>query len=281
MLAIKEASAITGSNLSAIWYSKTATGWSTKSWYSSSPWSGVKAIKTSLGLSDLDDPIWEMTLGPSPAIEESPTKELAETGVIEGDPLEPFLDASPDPESLVNTLVSVGYPAANTPIPIDEPCAYDIAGSIASYAEKMIESGDSSDTEFASNADLCALASVPRGDPPARPPRPSTAPPWSPPPPATTPTAPSWTPGGWPTSPNGTDEWRCRTIPTSGGGSNCVCSREQLWGRWEERSCWLIFTCVRWHTIIETETCTTAGSGIPCPTGGPPSPGSNCTHRYR
>lgn len=129
----------------------------------------MKAINTPLGPSALDDSIWEMMLGLAPAIEEAPPKHLPETGDIQGAPLEPFPEASPDPEAIVDTLVSFDYPAANTRIPIDGPCEYDIVGSIASYAEKMTESGDSSDTEFASNADFCELTSAPRGDSPDRP----------------------------------------------------------------------------------------------------------------
>ncbi len=78
-----------------------------------------------------------------------------------------------------------------------------------------------------------------------------------------------WTPGAW-------SPFSCRAVPISGGGVNCVCSRQRRWGRWEAG-----FWGTSWGEAFENETCTdifTAPPAAGCPN--PPSM-TTCTGETR
>lgn len=280
MLAVKNPSVLSGNNLAAIWYSSDTAGWATKSWYSSNPWVAVETIKQQLGIADDQDIVWAMTLGEQPTTQQLEPEPLSSTGVLESDPALQILESSTDPELLVDILISVGYPAASVPIPLGEACEVEAVGYVAGIARSMIENGDSETISFSNNTDLCLSARAPEGDPPAQTPIPTNVPSWSPR--GTMPTAPAWAPGGWPVDSNGDDRWLCVNRTTPSGVPTCRCSRVQLWGRWEQRSCWFgLFTCTKWRRIRQVETC--SETNAQCPTSGPPQgpiAGCNSTTRF-
>jgi hypothetical protein len=108
MLAVKNPSTLNGDNLAAVWYESGPDGWAAQSWYASDPWTGVKSLKITLGIGDEQDAIWEMTLGAQPSGDPIQAAPLTSAGVIENDPLQPMIEASADPEAVVQTLITLG-----------------------------------------------------------------------------------------------------------------------------------------------------------------------------
>lgn len=262
----------TGNNLSAVWYDKQASGWYASSWETVDLQEAIKSVSIE---ENIQNGLWEDFIGsPFQGVPENPKGFSG--GVLVGDPVEAAVITAPDPEPLVDFLVTVGYAAADIPVIGNQACNQQaILEDLALRATGDIAAGDDSITYIPS--DLCARGPI--GPRPPRPPRPGNAPPWSPP--GTVPTAPAWTPGGWPTTGTPpTPAWSCRTVIVGGGAHNCICSRRQRWGRWETRN-GIFGPVIRWHVIVETETCADPARTTPCPpAGGPPDAAMGCTSSY-
>lgn len=273
-LALADPTVATGDNLIGVWYHREATCWTTKSWTTDDPWTIINAVKEELDLPDNEDERWNV--GGSGSTESEEPQDYS-SGVLAADPLAALVSGAPDRNALIELLTMAGYQAADLPIDKDDTCTTDAKlDTLATEAMGMIAAGDDAVLSLAADAVSCdVLAGIPKGPQPVRPIPPATPPAWSPP--GTVPATPGWTPGGWPIGP----AWSCRTVPLPGGGSNCICSRIQRWGRWESRTCRFLlwtWTCTRWHEIWETETCTDVGGA--CPPAGPPAPQSECHSTY-
>lgn len=274
-LAVLDGRRVNGDNITSIWYLAEPGGWGSYAWTSQDPRIAAESIKDALQIPNTQDRKW----GFPPTVNETfhePVLPISyENGFFADDPILDTVENFPDRDAVVSVLVKSGYPAANVGVEWAASCTTAVRlDAISQVAIHLIESGDDAFTIVDDAEDLCNFVSAgPLGPPPVRPPKPTTAPPWSPP--GTVPTAPAWTPGGWPAGP----AWSCRTVPLGGGGSNCICSRRQQWGRWESTSCWIFFTCIKWHVIIEHEVCTDINT--PCPAGGPPPASASCTTTYR
>lgn len=255
----------TGENLSAVWYSRSAGEWSASSWQTTDLEEAIKSITIA---ANIQNGLWEYFFnGPFTGTPESPKP--FSSGVLEGDPVDPVVSGQPDPQPILEFLVSVGYAAANVPVIGDAGCdQVALLDDLALSLQNDVANGD--DTVASIPTELCA--GPPRGPRPVRPPKPATAPPWTdislygPLP------GPGWVPGGWPTrgTPPVADWWCFRTA----GGNSCFCSRVQQWGRWETKN-----GSVRWHVVYETESCN-ANEAATCPAGGPPPANATCSSRY-
>jgi hypothetical protein len=277
-LALADRTAVSGENLIAVWYAHQGTTWTSTAWTMPDPCQAVRAVKHLMGIPDAQDHRWDLPCLGEGGQEPAPPGEPYTNGVLDNDPLAFLVHSAPDRNAIIRLLVQLGYPAANIPVDLEDECTMHAKLDVlAGEAASMIASGDESILSLGTGSLICEIfAGTPQGPAPTRPPRPATAPPWSPP--GTVPTAPNWTPGGWPPAVPGGPSWSCRT-QVSGGETKCVCKRIQRWGRWETKTCWFLFTCIRWHEILETETCETdfAPPGTPCPLGGPPPAGSTCS----
>lgn len=276
LLSLADPGSLVGDNIVAVWCRRGAGGWTTKSWETSDPWEAVKFVKQELEIPDSEDERWNLGGSGAGNLNAVVPKDFA-GGVLADDPLAALIASSPDRDAIVDILVGVGYKAAALPVERGDECTTaEKLDSLASEATRMVASGDHAVLTLGATDVTCeVLTGIPRGPAPVKPAQPATPPVWSPP--GTVPTAPSWIPGGWPAAPG----WGCRTVPIFGGGTNCICSRIQRWGRWESTTCRFLFwtwTCVKWHEIWELETCTNIDTA--CPSGGPPAAGSSCSSSY-
>jgi len=275
--ALADTSALESENLVAVWYVHEGAKWYTLSWDTTDPWTAIKSVTALLDISDSADAGWWVE-----SAKNSPAQapEAYASGVLADDPLAFLVESSPNRNKIVELLTSIGYPAANVPVEVDDDCAVnDRLDGLAAEARAMIANGD--DTVLSlSTAAMCNVAgTTPVGPEPTQPPKPVTAPPWSPP--GTVPASPAWTPGGWPPGPAippalPGPAWGCTSTSTLGGGNSCSCARTQQWGQWQSTTCWG-FTCIKWHRVKETETCTDLM--VACPPGGPPASQASCTTR--
>src|SRR5690606_9806982 len=228
-----------GDNLQVVWYVR-GDPWTSQTWTTSDPWEAINYIKAQLGIPDEEDERWEMG---TPSSEDQAQAQDYANGFLASDPLGPAVWSMPDPEAWIQDLVLLGYPAANLSADNAAGCSSsEVLDGLAAEFEDMIGDGDETVLDLRTSGVSCdTMASTfPRGPPPTKPlPKPApgpTVPGWSPP--GTVPTVPGgWIPGGWPTlpapAPPGTPAWGCRTVTIGGGGKNCICSREQRWGRSE------------------------------------------------
>lgn len=256
----------TGSNLSAVWYDKRADGWYASSWETVDLQEAIKSVVIE---ENIQNRLWEDFVGsPFEGVPESP-KGFA-NGVLVGDPAEAAVSNSADPLPIVDFLVTVGYAAADVPVIGDQGCNKEaILSDLAVLAREFITAGDLAIASLP--VELCAAR--PRGTRPTPPtPVPATAPAWSTIPRDGPLPGTGWTPGPWPTT--GTPAqpaWYCFA---SAGGSSCFCSRERWHGRYETRG-----GRVRWHLVLERESCNTVGATA-CPSGGPPPAGNSCDSTF-
>ncbi len=260
----------TGNNLSAVWYQYEQGEWSASSWYTVDLQEALKSVVLTL---NIDNTLWEeVGMGPFEGTPESP--KAFSNGVIATDPLASAVDNASDPVPLVDFLITLGYAAADVPIIGDQACnREEILNDIASMAGGYLVSGD--DTTVSIPDDLCSMNPRPRGPRPIRPPKPATAPGWTVIPSAGPLPGAGWITGGWPTTGiPPVPDWYCFA---TAGGASCFCSREQRWGRWETTTGW--FPRVRWHEVIERESCNSVGGGA-CPAGGPPPAGAGCSSTF-
>ncbi len=253
----------------------------TKSWTTTDPWVAIEAVKDEMGIADTEDERWGVA--PPSGGAGSSSAELPEdyvSGVLADDVLAGLVESAPDRTEIVELLASIGYKAASLPVEKDETCTLETKlDALASRANDMVSTGDVTRLTLAPSAMTCEiLVAAPMGPAPTKPAKPATAPAWSPP--GTVPTAPAWTPGGYPVPAPAAPAWSCRTVTLGSGGTNCICSQIQQWGRWETTWCWYnpFASCVEWHVIEETRTCTTLNTA--CPAGGPPADEQNCNSSY-
>lgn len=270
-LALADPHAVVGANLVAVWYVRDGDMWNAKSWSITDPWDAVSFVKAQLEIGDDEDERWSIPHlpgeGQGPVLPEEYT-----AGVLASDPLAAVILGAPDREVIVSYLASIGYEAADIPVDYTDPCTTDekLTG-LAEEIERGMREGDSDTVLILESATvLCQAAPRAPRIPGPRPPVPPVVP--APNPRGTVPGGPppggGWTSGPW-------SPWSCRSVPISiGDGVNCICSRARRWGRWEARSCWIVFTCTRWIEVIESETCTDVFESGPCPA---PGPAANCT----
>lgn len=120
-LALADPSAAVGDNLVAVWYQREPAGWAAKSWSTNDRWKAIKAVKEALSISDDEDDRWQVDTGVGSIAEPEEPKEYA-AGVLADDPLAMLVLASPDRDSLVAFLATIGYKAADVPIEKDDGC---------------------------------------------------------------------------------------------------------------------------------------------------------------
>lgn len=193
LLALADLSTTTGENLIAVWYQRQPDNtWSSKSWDTADPVQAAKSFGTSLAVPDQELSDW--LKGPSGAIVTIDAKDYS-NGLLADDALQEIVDSSPDPESMVEYLVSLGYKAAITPADKSDSCSSSIKlGVVAAEAANLLGAPSGAVLTFSSSGSLCvAQGTGPIGTLPTLPTKPTTAPPWSPP--GTVPTAPIWVPG--------------------------------------------------------------------------------------
>ena len=264
VVALRDPATATGDNLRVVQYTRGET-WTSQAWTTAEPWEAINWIKDDLGLSETEDNEWGICN--DTGVEESVPPVDYTDGMLAEDPWAPIVLALADPASYIELLVDLGYAAADLALENDPLCTSDeVLNGLAGEFESLIASGDITVLSVGAGGVNCDqfAAPRPRPIPPVRPPKPPTAPPWTPPGTPGLPSDPGWTPGG--TRPTA---WWCNLTPIEGGAFSCLCSRSRLWGRWETTTCgcWPFqYTCIKWHLVTVTETCTNIGlPPILCP----------------
>ncbi len=258
-LALADPGSVTGNNLVAVWYIKGSAGWTTKSWMTTDPWKAINSVKAELGIPDAEDERWGFPGDGSASGSSAPADYTS--GVLATDPVAALILGSPDRDAIVQLLATVGYTVANVPVEKGGDCPVgDKLDNYATRVASMLGNDRDSSTTFVLGSDPASCFPVAGGPPiTPRPPKPTSWPYWNPPgimPEGGSPPGPGWVNGGW-------GAYSCRSVPLSGGGVNCICSRERQWGRWELRPC-LMGVCQTWTEVTETEVCTNIVTG-PCP----------------
>lgn len=123
-LALADGSTVIGSNLIAVWYQRTANGWTAKSWETADPREAIKSVKAALNIPDSDDDRWEVAGLGSTGSTAGAAKEYVK-GVLIDDPLAALVASAPDRDEIVDFLASVGYKAADVPVEKGDGCTTD------------------------------------------------------------------------------------------------------------------------------------------------------------
>ncbi|GJQ28942.1 MAG: hypothetical protein HBSAPP03_08260 [Phycisphaerae bacterium] len=121
-LALADPSTRLGDNIVAVWYERTAEGWSAKSWGTDDPWKAIATVKELMGIGDAEDERWDApSMGDPDAVPAVPEEYVV--GVLADDPLAALIAASPERDSIILTMVALGYPAADVPVDAQDECS--------------------------------------------------------------------------------------------------------------------------------------------------------------
>jgi len=103
-------SAVTGSNIRAILYTRSSSGaWSGEAWTGVEPWDVVLHCKGRFDIPDSSDEAWLLDVDPA-SVDPGPGEPYA-GGLLTTDPLQTIVASASSPEEILELLESVGYPA--------------------------------------------------------------------------------------------------------------------------------------------------------------------------
>ena len=162
-----KATAVTGSNIRAILYSRSSSGtWSAEAWTDVEPWDVVLHCKDRFGITDDSDEAWLLDIDPD-AVNPGPGAPYS-GGLLATDPLQAIVTTASSPEEILELLESVGYPATAEAIgaasaePICSPVVILDAMSLgveSGEADPLINAEEEAQAAFA--AANCNLPCIP------------------------------------------------------------------------------------------------------------------------
>lgn len=119
-LALRDKETVTGNNIASIWYIRGQdddSAWQAMAWDSQNQWDAVYRLKLDLGIGDEWDANWP-TKDPKPVAPPSAPLSPVEyfKGVFITDPLAEMIALMEDRDELVESLVNLGYKAADVPL---------------------------------------------------------------------------------------------------------------------------------------------------------------------
>ncbi len=137
-LALTDPNAAVGDNLIAVWYQRSESGWTTKSWTTADPWEAIKAVKGQLGIPDDEDDRWDLSGSDEGIVAPETPKDYTE-GVLADDPLASLVASSPNRDAIIEFLAGFGYKAADVPVEKGDGCATDtkLDGMAAAMVETL------------------------------------------------------------------------------------------------------------------------------------------------
>ncbi|GJQ28945.1 MAG: hypothetical protein HBSAPP03_08290 [Phycisphaerae bacterium] len=135
-LALADPSTRLGDNIVAVWYERTAEGWSAKSWGTDDPWKAIATVKELMGIGDDEDERWDApSMGDPDAAPAVPEEYVV--GVLADDPMAALIAASPERDSIILTMVALGYQAADVPVDGQDECS--LAAKMDGLAAAILE----------------------------------------------------------------------------------------------------------------------------------------------